>query len=83
MGDQFGEAYEVPERAAREVLYADRFELEQEIVRRRDDDGMEDEEPGEPPLPSGTARTGGQSHAPAPQEKEHPRLPRRMPLRTD
>ena len=82
-GIVFGEAYEVPERAAREVYYADRFELEQEIVRRRDDDGMEDEEPGEPPLPHGAARTGGQSHAPAPQEKEHPRLPRRMPLRTD
>ena len=79
----FGEAYEVPERAAREVYYADRFELEQEIVRRRDDDEMEDEEPVEPPLPHGTARTGGQSHAPALQEKEHPRLPRRMPLRTD
>lgn len=82
-GIVFGEAYEVPERAAREVYYADRFELEQEIVRRRDDDEMEDEEPREPPLPHGAARTGGQSHAPAPQEKEHPRLPRRMPLRTD
>lgn len=82
-GIVFGEAYEVPERAAREVYYADRFELEQEIVRRRDDDEMEDEEPVEPPLPHGTARTGGQSHAPALQEKEHPRLPRRMPLRTD
>lgn len=82
-GIVFGEAYEVPERAAREVLYADRFELEQEIVRRRDDDGMEDELPGEPPLPHGAARTGGQSHTPVSQEKEQPRLPRRMPLRTD
>ncbi len=78
----FGEAYEVPERAAREVLYADRFELEQEIVRRRDDDGMEDELPGEPPLPPSATRTGGQAHAPAPQE-EHRHLPRRLPLRTD
>ncbi len=79
----FGEAYEVPERAAREVLYADRFELEQEIVRRRDDDEAEDELPGEPPLPPSAARTGGQAHAPAPQEGEHRHLPRRLPLRTE
>lgn len=98
-GIVFGEAYEVPERAAREVNYADRFELEQEILRRREDD-MDDDGDGDfPPFPA--ARAGGQSHAPAPQpsgaahldggqghtpafqEKEHPRLPRRMPLRTD
>lgn len=91
-GIVFGEAYEVPERAAREVSYADRFELEQEILRRREDD-MDDEGDGDfRPLPA--ARAGGQSHAPAPQpsgaahppvfqEKEHSRLPRRMPLRTD
>ena len=79
----FGEAYEVPERAAREVLYADRFELEQEILRRREDDEMEDEESGGPPLPHGAARTGGQIHTPAPQEKEHRCMPRRLPLRTD
>lgn len=82
-GIVFGEAYEVPERAAREVYYADRFELEQEILRRREDEEMEDGEPGEPPLPSGAARTGGQSNTPALQEREHLRLPRRMPLRTD
>ncbi len=82
-GIVFGEAYEVPERAAREVLYADRFELEQEIVRRRDDDGMEDGLPDEPPLPPGSARTGGQGHTPMDQEKEHRHLPRRQPLRTD
>ncbi len=82
-GIVFGEAYEVPERAAREVLYADRFELEQEIVRRRDDDEAEDELPGEPPLPPSAARTGGQAHAPAPQEGEHRHLTRRLPLRTD
>ncbi len=82
-GIVFGAAYEVPERAAREVFYADRFELEQEILRRREDEEMEDGEPGEPPLPPGAARTGGQGHTPAFQEKEHSRLPRRMPLRTD
>lgn len=97
-GIVFGEAYEVPERAAREVLYADRFELEQEILRRREDD-MDDGGDGDfPPLPaaraggqsqapmpqpSGAAHPGGQGHPPASQEKEHSRLPRRMPLRTD
>ena len=44
-GIRFGESYEVPEQAARQVPYVDRFELEQEIVRRRDDeeeDGWDD-----------------------------------------
>ena len=97
-GIVFGEAYEVPERAAREVSYADRFELEQEILRRREDD-MDDDGDGDLPLfpaaraggqshapapqPSGAAHSGGQGHTPTFQEKEHPRLPRRMPLRTD
>lgn len=78
----FGDAYEVPERSAREVAYADRFELEQEIVRRRDDD-MEDGELGEPTAPSDSARTGGLLHTPANQGMEHRYQPRRMPLRTD
>ena len=34
----FEEVYEVPEQAAREVVYADRLELEEEIVRRSDFD---------------------------------------------
>ena len=81
-GIVFGDAYEVPERSAREVAYADRFELEQEIVRRRDDD-LEDGELGEPPVPSDNTRTGGMLHTPAPQGREHRSQPRRMPLRTD
>ena len=36
-GIRFGDPYEVPEQAARQVAYVDRFELEQEIVRRRDE----------------------------------------------
>lgn len=97
-GIVFGEAYEVPERAAREVFYADRFELEQEILRRREDDMDDDGDGYFPPFPaaraggqshapalqpSGAAHPGGQSHTPALQKKEHSRLPRRMPLRTD
>lgn len=41
-GIQFGEVYEVAEQAARAVAYADRFELEQEIIRRQT--ACEDEE---------------------------------------
>ena len=37
-GIRFEEVYEVPEQAAREVVYADRLELEEEIVRRSDFD---------------------------------------------
>lgn len=81
-GIRFGDAYEVPERSARAVSYADRFELEQEIVRRRDDD-MEDGGFTDLPAESGTAATGGMSHAPAALERKHHGAPRRMPLRTD
>ena len=82
-GINFGEAYEVDEQAARPVFYADRFELEQEILRRRDDcDEVEEVE--EPPLPpESVSKSGGQSHAPVSGEREHRSLPRRMPLRTD
>lgn len=80
-GIRFGDAYEVPERSARAVSYADRFELEQEIVRRRDDD-MEDGGFTDLPAESGTA-AGGMSHAPAALERKHHGAPRRMPLRTD
>lgn len=84
-GIRFGDAYEVAEQAARPVAYADRFELEQEILRRRDDcDAEEDTE--EPPLPSTGAATGsGQLHTPAPalERKEHRGAARRPPLRTD
>lgn len=69
-GIQFGEPYEVEEQAARPVAYADRFELEQEILRRRDD--FDDEEDtDEPPLPL-MHSSGGQPH-----------VPYRSPLRTD
>ena len=41
-GIRFEEVYEVPEQAAREVVYADRLELEEEIIRRQT--AYEDEE---------------------------------------
>lgn len=82
-GIRFGEAYEVTEQAARPVVYADRFELEQEILRRRDNCD-EDEDMEEPPLPPVSAsKSTGQLHTPAAEQKEHRKSPFRHPLRTD
>lgn len=78
-GITFDREYVVEERAARKVAYADRFELEQEIVCRSDayEDGF-DELPPEPPT---GARGGGMQRTPAPVPKEHHGAPRRPPMR--
>lgn len=78
-GITFDREYVVEERAARKVAYADRFELEQEIVCRSDayEDGF-DELPPEPPT---GARGGGMQHSPTPEPKEHHGAPRRPPMR--
>ena len=88
-GIRFGESYEVPEQAARPVAYADRFELEQEIVRRRDEeeddgwDAIEDTLEEE----AGKSGSGGQVHAASPLPRalprEYRRTAKRPPLRTD
>lgn len=79
-GIRFGEAYEIPEQAARPVAYADRLELEQEILRCRD--GFDEEEEwDEPPLPPVRA-SGGMQHTPEKDGKVH-HAPYRPPLRTD
>jgi len=73
-GITFDKTYEVEERAARKVAYADRFELEQEILRQNcayEDDYDEFPEPPD-------AADGGIVQTPAPEPAEH------MPtLRTD
>lgn len=78
-GITFDREYVVEERAARRVAYADRFELEQEIVCRSDayEDGF-DELPPEPP--TGT-RGGGMQHTSAQEPKEHHGAPHRPPMR--
>ena len=82
-GIWFGDPYEVAEQAARPVSYADRFELEQEIMRRRDECD-EDGDFGEPLLPTfGKTGSVGQLHAPTPEHKAHRGQPPRPPLRTD
>jgi type IV secretion system protein VirD4 len=73
-GITFDKIYEVEERATRKVSYADRFELEQEILRQNcayEDDYDESPEPPD-------AATGGIAHTPAPEPAEQ--MP---PLRTD
>lgn len=79
-GIQFWEAYEIPEQAARMVAYADRFELEREILRRRDDfdDAEELDEQSVPPIRA----SGGQQQTPVRKPRAH-HAPYRPPLRTD
>ncbi len=77
-GIRFEQPYVVEERAARRVAYADRFELEQEIMNRRC--AYDEDEYAESPYPPDTDRSGGLLHMPV-QEHE-PESPA-MPLRTD
>ena len=73
-GITFDKTYEVEEKAARKVAYADRFELEQEILQQNcayEDDYDESPEPPD-------AASGGITHTPAPEPADH--MP---PLRTD
>ena len=73
-GITFDKTYEVEEKAARKVVYADHFELEQEILQQNcayEDDYDESPEPPD-------AASGGIAHTPAPEPAEH--MP---PLRTD
>lgn len=79
-GIKFEKPYVVEERAARKVAYADRFELEQEIMNRRcaydEDDSAEMSEPPD----TDTGRSGGLLQTPV---QEHEPAPPALPLRTD
>ena len=77
-GIRFGKSFEVEERAARKVHYADRFELEQEILQRGC--AYDEDDFAEMPEPPDDDRSGGTLHTPVQEhEPEHPV----MPLRTD
>ena len=78
-GIKFEKPYEVEEYASRKVYYADRFELEQEIMNLRcayDEDDFA--EFPEPPMDEG--KSGGLLQTPV---QEHEPEPPVMPLRTD
>lgn len=78
-GIEFEEEYEVEQHVARPVSYADRLELEQEIIRRQfDEDGEADFD--EPSGREGTSG-GGLAHVPMPNRTVAPGT--RQPLRTD
>ncbi|WP_455437620.1 VirD4-like conjugal transfer protein, CD1115 family [Hungatella hathewayi] len=80
-GITFEQEYVIQERTARNVAYADRFELEQEIVMRSDaNDEAFDEVPPEPPSSS-----SAESIRPSRPMRERTRYEpsQRLPLRTD
>ena len=77
-GIRFEKPYVVEERAARKVHYADRFELEQEILQRGC--AYDENDFAEFPEPPDDDRSGGALHTPVP---EHEPQPPAMPLRTD
>lgn len=83
-GIEFEEGYVAEQHAARAISYADRLTLEQEILRRRMDDDLEEFE--EPPAPSGPPVSGGMGQGQI-TERTVPLQPHRPagrpPLRTD
>lgn len=82
-GIRFGADYKAAEQAARRVVYADRFELEQEILRRRDDCNGEADIDDTPLPPAGATTSKGQFHVSVLNQKEPSAIPHRPPLRTD
>ena len=72
-GIKFEKVYAIEEKSARKVAYADRRELEEEIIKRHACEEVEDETE-----PSTVSAQGGISHVPvAPKPQQEP------PLRTD
>lgn len=76
-GIVFEKPYEIEERSACKVFYADRFELEQEILQRGCAYEDDFDEVSEPP---DDAATGGTLHTPV---QEHQGMIQKPPLRTD
>jgi len=72
-GIRFEKVYEIEEKSARKVAYADRRELEEEIIKRHIACEEEDEEEG----PGAESSQGGMSHTPAIPKSQQ------IPLRTD
>ena len=75
-GITFGKPYEVEEKSARKVEYADRFELEEELIRRNAAYTVD------PDIAEGKPSThGGIEHAPAQEISNFPR--RKDPVRIE
>lgn len=80
-GIRFDQEYVVEERAARKVAYADRFELEQEIVRQSEEEEEASGWPSSLP-PAETTEDGGRRPVPRHSGERTERGGKR-PLRTD
>ena len=81
-GIRFEKVYEIEEKSARKVAYADRRELEEEIIKRNIACEENDEELEQPRLPS---TQGGMSHTPV-KEMQKSKIKQQKseaPLRTD
>lgn len=78
-GIVFEEEYEMEQHVARPVYYADRLELEQEIIRRQFEGEVEDFDESEEALP---AAGGGLGHKPMFKRQPEPEE-QKLPLRTD
>ena len=84
-GIKFNKVYEIEEKSARKVAYADCRELEQEIIKRH----VACVDAEEEPEPADTAAQGGMNHTPVqepPKSNEadlQPELKHKPPLRTD
>ena len=81
-GIRFEKVYEIEEKSARKVAYADRRELEEEIIKRNIACEENDEELEQPRLPS---TQGGMSHTPVKEmaESKIKQQQSEAPLRTD
>lgn len=78
-GIVFENEYEMEQHVARPVYYADRLELEQEIIRRQFEGDMEEFDEPEEALP---AAGGGLGHKPMFKRQTEPEE-QKLPLRTD
>ena len=81
-GIRFEKVYEIEEKSARKVAYADRRELEEEIIKRNIACEEDDEELEQPTLPSAQ---GGMAHTPV-KEMQKSKIKQQKseaPLRTD
>lgn len=65
-GIRFEKTYEIEEKSARKVAYADRIELEEEIIKRY----IACEDIGEGSVPYATSPQGGMSHVPIAEAQE-------------
>jgi type IV secretion system protein VirD4 len=78
-GIKFEKPYEIEEKSQRKVAYADRKELEEEIIRRQAESYEYDEEYE---IPASSAQ-GGMQHTPVRTREPQSEPQQKEPMRTD